>query len=142
MRALGVVGVAMAVALVAGCATTQSGPGSSGGAAATSSSACSTAVLLTDEDNQSTVCVAQGGTVTLVLAGGPGANWAPIQLTGSGLAEQPPVITPTGGVSAKYRATAAGTAELSSSRSACPPPTAGMAACHALQAFKVTVTVR
>jgi len=144
MRTLGLIGVAVGVALVAGCATAQPGAAgpSSAGPTGTSSSACATALVLTDEDNQTEVCVAKGGTVTLELTGGGGTNWSPIQLGGTGLTEQSPASGTTAGTTARYLATAAGTAQLTSSRSACPPPSPGAAACHAMQAFTVTVTVR
>jgi hypothetical protein len=131
----------LGAAVVSGCATGAPGTAAPS-TAATDSSGCATALMLTDEDDQTEVCVANGGTVSVSLSGAPGQDWSPVQLSGTGLTEQPPASRPTNGTVAVYRATGTGTADLTSSRSLCPPPSPGSVACHALQAFKVTVAVR
>lgn len=131
----------LSIMLVAGCATAE--PGSATPSiAATSSSGCATTLMLTDQDNQTEVCVAPGGTVNVSLSGAPGQNWSPVQHSGTGLTEQPPASRPTLGTIATYWATGAGTTDLTSSRSVCPMPSPGAMACHSLQAYRVTVTVR
>jgi hypothetical protein len=130
--------------LLAGCATPGAG-GTAGTAQSPSSvdpSGCPRTLMLTDEDTQTTVCVAVGGTVSVSLAGAPGQEWKPLQRSGTGLTEQPPASVATAGTIAFYRATAAGSAQLSSSRSACPAASPGAVSCHALQAFTVTVDIR
>ena len=115
------------VALLAGCGVGVPPPAAPT-TGTTTDSGCSRQVTITDADNGHEVCVAVGGTVTVNLAGG----WKPPTVTGDAL------VAAAGG----YTAARTGNAEVSSSRSACPPPSPGAAACHAVEALRVTVIVR
>jgi hypothetical protein len=128
---------------MAGCGQGQ--PGGTGASTAdaspTPAGTCPAMLSLTEADNQTSVCVATGATLELTLRSVPGQPWASPEVSSD-------VLTPTGtpqpvpdGFAVVYRAVRAGTAVITSSRSACPPPTAGAVACQALLAFRLTVQV-
>jgi hypothetical protein len=144
-RRVWLVGVALAFGL-GGCATgAPSGP-STAGAPPTSSggSACPSSINLNYTDNGKTACLARGGFVLVQLVGTPGQDWAPLQVSPAELLTSVPtsVSGPSDLTYGSYKAVASGTAEITSSRNSCPPPAPGSVACHAIQSFRVTVTVR
>ena len=137
------------VLAVGGCTTGAPSPSitiSVGPAAPPSSpttSACPMGLDLTETDTGATPCLAVGGTALVQLHGQEGQDWAVPQTSA------PDVLGPAGTATtsehvarAVFVAARPGTADITSSRSACPPPVPGSAACHAIQAFHVTVTVR
>jgi hypothetical protein len=92
-------------------------------------------------------CVGVGGSVLVTLHGGTGQEWGPVQSSAADVLQPvSPAATlalPSAHVTvAAFAAERAGSADLSSSRNACPPPAPGSVACHAIQAFRVTLTVR
>ena len=157
MRRLGWLVPAMLVLGLGGCATAAppGAPPPSGSATVPSVSAtvpsvsapvagCPATLLLNNADNGKTACVTRGGAVVVSLAGSPGQDWAPLQVSPSQVLTTVPtsVSGPPDLTYGSYTAAAAGTVEITSSRSACAPPSPGSVACHALQSFRVTVTVR
>jgi hypothetical protein len=139
----------LCVALVlglGGCATGAPSGLSSAGASTTPSSlpGCPASLDVNNADNGKTVCVTRGGAVTVSLLGSPGQDWAPLQVSPAQVLTAVPISRsgPADMTVSAYTAAAAGMADLTSSRSACPPPAPGSVACHATQAFRVTVTVR
>jgi hypothetical protein len=104
--------------------------------------ACPMGLDLIETDTGATPCIAVGGLVLVQLHGQPGQDWsAPQTSTVEVLAPGTPA-TSDHVARAVFTARRPGTADITSSRSACPPPAPGSVACHAIQAFHVTVTVR
>jgi hypothetical protein len=126
--------------LVSGCGSSGGGAGTPGGPGSAGANTCPKTLPLTEEDNQTEVCVAKGGTVTVILSGT--GQWKPVQVSGTGLSQQPTSTASTSGTAATFSATAAGTATITSSRNTCPEPSPGEMGCDAVQAFSVTVTVQ
>ncbi|POX47888.1 hypothetical protein C3489_28425 [Streptomyces sp. Ru71] len=103
---------------------------------------CRAQVELTAADNGRTVCVSRNGEVRLTLDGTPDRPFRPVTATGTALrAINAGFVIQPGDATAAYRAVAAGTAKLTSSRPLCPT-TPGQITCKGLQAWTVTVTVR
>jgi hypothetical protein len=146
MRRFGWLAPVAVILGLGGCATgAGSGPSPAGPSTEPpSASACASSLDLNDTDNGKTACVTRGGTVTVSLTGAAGQEWASPQtspagvLTAAALSYSAPPYT----MARAFNAVAAGTAQIMSSRSACPPPSPGSVACHALVSFRVTVTVR
>jgi hypothetical protein len=139
-----------AALLLAGCGSSHSGKDdSSAGRVSPSPSApaargCAPLVLLKAADGGRTVCVAKGGEVRLTLDGTKSRPWKPVTAHGSVLQgiNAGFVIQP-GQASAAYRAVAAGTGTLTSSRPLCAEPTApGQVSCKGIQEWTVTVNVK
>jgi hypothetical protein len=130
-----------------GCATAAPGaPGPTPAPPApptTSPAGCPGLLNLNQTDN-GTRCVALVGSVTVALGGLPGQEWAKPQLSAGGVLENADVSFggPSYTTFAGYAAKGAGSVDITSSRSACPPPSPGSAGCHAQQAWRITVTVR
>jgi hypothetical protein len=142
---LALIGV-LALVTLAGCGTRVE-PGAPAGppaASNTSPGACAQFRDLTQDDNGTTVCLALGGDLSVSLQGAPGQEWAQPRVTPAEVLRSTPLrySGPPDTLAWAYTAAAAGTADITSSRSACPPPAPGSAACHAQQAFRVSVTVR
>jgi hypothetical protein len=98
-------------------------------------------VTLTEADSGSTVCLAVGMRLEVYLHGSPSAKWSPIAVTGTGVAVAPSgkgalALGVTGGF---YAATAAGDAQLASTRPDCGTPSPG-ASC-ATRTFVVQVHI-
>jgi hypothetical protein len=88
--------------------------------------------------------VALGGSVNLLLGGLAGQEWTKPQLSKDGVLRSVPTsaLVPSHTTFDSYEAVGAGTVDITSSRSACPPPSPGSAGCHAQQGWRITVTVR
>jgi hypothetical protein len=121
--------------------TISAGP--AGPAPTPTTSACPMGLILTETDTGATPCIAVGGTILVELHVQDGQDWALPQTS------VPDVLRPSGTATtsehvarAVFVAARPGTADITSSRSACPSPAPGSAACHAIAAFRVTVTVR
>ncbi|MER7836773.1 hypothetical protein ABTY98_12875 [Streptomyces sp. NPDC096040] len=99
---------------------------------------------LTAADNSRTVCVAVGGQLRLTLDGTRQRPWKAVEASGSALrAANAGIVLQPGDASAVYRAVAAGTVTLSSSRPLCAEPTApGEVSCKGIQEWQVTVRVK
>jgi putative hemolysin len=100
---------------------------------------------LTAADSGRTFCLAQGGTVRVTLTGSEQRPWKKITEAGdtAALTETNYGIMLRGGdAGSAYRATAAGTVTLSSTRPLCAQPTApGGVSCKGIQEWRVTVKV-
>ncbi|MEV6807069.1 MULTISPECIES: hypothetical protein [unclassified Streptomyces] len=131
MRRTTPLALAAAALLLAGCGTHQStgsggdAPAPSGGTpSAGRSAACSGRAELTAADHGRQVCVTRGGEVRLTLDGTKDRPWKPVTASGTGLeAVNAGLVLQPGDATAAYRAVAAGTVRLTSSR----PPCAGCA---------------
>jgi hypothetical protein len=150
MRLSTAAAVAATALLLAGCGTQPGGPastspsaGGSAGSGATTGQACAAEAVLTAADTGRTLCVTTGGTVRVTLDGTPDRPWSPVTADGSALAPVNAGIgAPRGDTIAAYRATAPGTARLTSSRPLCATPTApDQVACLGLREWTVTVRV-
>ena len=100
-------------------------------------------------DNGRTVCTRRGQRINVVLrvdpteASAPEQWWQPVDLSGRALSTVPMTVMPMRGTTlASFQATSRGTAQLSSTRSICPPPAPGRVTCEAMMAWWVRVTVR
>ena len=127
-----------------GCATTaQPGAPSVPPATTTASSGCPSFLHVTQVDS-GTRCVALGGSVDVALVGLPGQEWVTPQLSKVGVLRSVPTsgFGPSYTTFAGYTAMSAGSVDITSSRSACPPPSPGSAGCHAQLGWRITVTVR
>ncbi len=109
---------------------------------AVDASGCHSSLRLTESNSGQAYCLSRGGMVTVTLHGVAGQLWQPVTLSGSALepahgtgVPEPATVVDT------YLAVRAGTAKLASSRSLCPPPTPGDAACMGMQAFLVSIRV-
>ncbi|MET9873045.1 hypothetical protein ABZZ36_00170 [Actinacidiphila glaucinigra] len=119
--------------------TGTAGPGGGGG----TGGACLAEAALTAEDTGRTVCLTAGGTVRVTLDGTPDRPWSPVTSEGSALTPTNAGIgAPRGDTIAAYRATAPGTARLTSTQPLCASPTApDQVACLGLREWTVTVRV-
>ncbi|ALO94096.1 hypothetical protein [Streptomyces hygroscopicus] len=143
---------AAAALLLAGCGSQQdtgssdkvSAPARTGTPSPTRSAGdCTGHVELTAADHGRTVCVTEGGEVRLTLDGTRARPWQPVAVSGTGLkAVNAGFVLQPGDATAAYRAVAAGTVKLTSSRPLCAEPTApGQVSCKAIQDWTVTVRV-
>jgi hypothetical protein len=105
-------------------------------------SACGTHVVVDESANGSTVCVALGSELIVMLPIGTGGSWSQPQVTGSALGPGSGIPTPQNTVGWSFKAVAAGKAEISSSRPNCPDASPGTAGCHSLVAFQLHADVR
>ncbi|MFG2634287.1 hypothetical protein ACGFX8_10115 [Streptomyces sp. NPDC048362] len=105
---------------------------------------CADQVELKAADNGRTVCVTKGGEVRLTLDGTRTRPWKPVSASGTALtAINAGLVLRPGDATAAYRAVAAGTVRLSSSRPLCAEPTApGQVSCKGIQEWRATVRVR
>jgi hypothetical protein len=129
---------------LAGCATTAQPGGGAPGTDAPSPTGCPQLLNLTQADS-GTRCVALGGSVDVVLVGLSGQEWAKPQLSADGVLRSAAIRVgglPSYTTFAGFDAAGKGTVDITSSRSACGPPSPGSAACHAQQGWRITVTVR
>ena len=138
---LGLTGCATAAPGAPGAAPTT--PATSPAPTATSASGCPQLLNLNQTDT-GTKCVALGGSVNVALVGLPGQEWTKLQLSAAGVLTSVPTsfLGPSNTTFDSYQAAGAGTVDITSSRSACPPPSPGSAGCHAQQGWRITVTVR
>ncbi|MFF9173720.1 hypothetical protein [Streptomyces sp. NPDC014793] len=155
MRRTTTLALAAAGLLLAGCGSQSGGDGgddTGGGSGKVSPSAsgspssgtCVSHAELTAADNGHTVCLTKGGELRLTLDGTKDRPWKPVAASGPALeAINSGFVIQPGDATAAYRAKAAGTTKLTSSRPMCPEPTAsGQVSCKGVQEWAVTVTVR
>lgn len=92
-------------------------------------------------DTGRTYCLATGGTLRLSLDGTASRPWTPVKADGSGLeATNGGIVLRPGDASAAFRAVAAGTVRLTSSRPLCATGPDQMS-CKGIQEWTVTVRV-
>ncbi len=100
---------------------------------------------LTNRQDGKTVCVTVGQELHVVLAAPVPTStpWGPVRLSKPGIVKRVPItVKPARGVRrANLLAVHSGSVELSSTRSACPPPTTGGATCLAMVLWRVTIAV-
>ncbi|WP_381565837.1 hypothetical protein [Streptomyces eurythermus] len=144
--------LAAAVLLLAGCGSEQD-TGSGGRAPAPSGTGapsagrnagdCTGHANLTAADQDRSVCLAKGGELRITLDGTKARPWKPVTVGGTGLeAINAGLVLQPGDATAAYRAVAAGTVKLTSSRPLCPEPTApDQASCKGVEEWTVTVRV-
>ncbi|MGW4596461.1 hypothetical protein ACWEOA_14310 [Streptomyces sp. NPDC004457] len=153
MRRTTLLAPAAAALLLAGCGSQQdtgssdkvSAPARTGTPSpAPTARGCTGHVELTAADHGRTVCVTEGGEVRLTLDGTRARPWRPVAARGAGLeAVNAGFVLQPGDATAAYRAVAAGTVELTSSRPLCAEPTApGQVSCKGIEDWTVTVRVR
>jgi hypothetical protein len=95
--------------------------------------------VATDSANGRTVCVLRGSDVTVLLHG---SGWSTPQATGGALKAAGPIPTPAGTVGWAFQAVAAGTADISTSRSGCPSASPGAMRCLSIVGYLVHVEVQ
>jgi predicted secreted protein len=122
---LGLIG-ALAVVVPA---STASPPGQLVARARPSTPTCREHVVLNDADNGTSVCVAVGSDVTIMLKSAAGASWSTPTTTGNALGPGRGMPTPYGFVGWQFPANAAGATEIQAIRT--PALT-----------YRVTVSVR
>ncbi len=143
-----ILGFAVIVALSACAGPASSGPGNptdSSGSSPTESSqtsACGSHVVVNESANGSQVCVVLGSDLIVMLPVNAGTTWSQPDVVGAGLGPGQGIPTPNNAVGWSFKAVAAGTAEVRSSRANCAEASPGMAACHSLAAFRVRVDIR
>ncbi|GHI07361.1 hypothetical protein AQI88_20755 [Streptomyces cellostaticus] len=149
MRRTTPIALAAAALLLAGCGSQSGGDSGSKGkvspsaSAPSSGSGCAAQVELKVADNGRTVCLAKGGELRLTLDGTKTRPWKPVALSGTALeAINAGFVIQPGDATAAYKAVAAGTAKLTSSRPLCPPADPGQASCKGIQQWTVTVKVK
>jgi hypothetical protein len=145
------------VAAMAACAGPASEPtssrldspagfGGSAGAGAngpsTQAPGCASSLVAAESANGSTVCVALGGELIVMLHSGAGGGWSSPQVAGGALGPGMGIPTPNAVVGWSFRTLATGTARVSLSRPNCPVASSGMVKCHSLVAFDLRVDVR
>ncbi|MFF1285303.1 hypothetical protein [Streptomyces sp. NPDC058299] len=137
-----------AALLLAGCGSRQADTGSGGKASAPpsptrSAGGCTGHAELTAADHGRTVCVAEGGELRLTLDGTRARPWKPVSASGTALRGiNAGFVLRPGDATAAYRAVAAGTVRLTSSRPLCAEPTApGGVSCKGIEEWTVTVRV-
>ncbi|MFD0393611.1 hypothetical protein ACFQ3Z_18825 [Streptomyces nogalater] len=138
--------------LLAGCGSRQD-TGSGGRAPAPSGTGspsagrdagdCTGQANLTAADRHRSVCLAEGGELRLTLDGTKDRPWKPVTADGTALeAINAGFVLRPGDATAAYRAVAAGTVRLTSSRPLCPEPTApDQVSCKGVEEWTVTVRV-
>ncbi|MFG2354117.1 hypothetical protein [Streptomyces sp. NPDC048521] len=153
MRRTTLTALAATTLLLAGCGSQGGGDTGSNGKVSPAPSthspdpatgACGTQAELKAADDGRTVCVTKGGEVRLTLDGTRARPWKPVSASGTGLEGiNAGFVLQPGDATAAYRAVAAGTVKLSSSRPLCAEPTApGQVSCKGIQEWTVTVRVR
>ena len=125
LLSLGVIG-----ALAAGAVPAPVAP-------ATPPSSCGTSVVAGDADNGSSVCVALGGAVSILISTVTGSPWSAPTGSGRVLGPAMPLPTPFGRAGWQFRTLAPGHAEIRTTRPGCPAP----AACPDV-VYRLRVTVR
>src|SRR5690349_3623647 len=120
------------VALVATLTACAGNAGSPAPTVPSTSDGCPVAgdQTVTAADNNGTVCLALGQTLTVLLGDG---GWLPPTETGDAL-------RPVDGTPPAFTGVAAGTAAITSSRPNCPSASPGQVACHSMLTFRLAVT--
>ncbi|AYN41099.1 hypothetical protein D9753_21955 [Streptomyces dangxiongensis] len=148
MRRTTPLALAAAALLLAGCGSQQEDTGSGGKASeppspTRSAGGCTGQADLTAADHGRTVCVTEGGEVRLTLDGTRARPWKAVTASGTGLRGiNAGFVLRPGDATAAYRAVAAGTVRLTSSRPLCAEPTApDRVSCKGVEEWTVTVRV-
>jgi len=148
-RRIAVLPIAGLVAALTACATSTSPPSASapirvttGATASPSSPSCTVHAVAGDSADGSTVCVALGSDLTVLLHTAAAGGWSTPRATGTALGSARPVPTPVGTVGWSFAAVTAGTAEVSTSRPVCPSAAPGAVRCHSVVAYVLHVEVR
>ncbi|ARP70431.1 hypothetical protein LK07_12295 [Streptomyces pluripotens] len=152
MRRTTITALAGAALLLTGCGSQSGGDTGSGGEVSPSTSAhsspgpsrgCSVHGQLTAADSGRTVCLSKGDEVRIVLDGTKARPWKPVTASGSALqAINAGFVLQPGDATAAYRAVAAGTVKLTSSRPLCAQPSSpGQVSCKGIQTWTITVRV-
>jgi hypothetical protein len=136
LLSLGLVG-----ALTAGAAPASPAARSAEPAAAVNHQSCGTHVVADDSDNGSSVCVVVHSDVSILLNTVTGSTWSAPTVTGRVLGPAMPLPTPFGRVGWQFRTTAAGHAEIKTTRPSCPSTATSTADCHDV-VYRLHVTVR
>jgi hypothetical protein len=110
--------------------------------ASTATPGCGSHLVVDESASGSTVCVVRGSELIVMLHAGTGGDWSTPRVAGSALGPGAGIPTPNRSVGWSFQAVAAGTAQISSSRPACPTAGAGGAQCRSLVAFELRVEVR
>ncbi|RZU37246.1 hypothetical protein EV284_2405 [Streptomyces sp. BK022] len=130
--------------LLAGCRG-ESTPSASAkpSAVPSRSGGCADQALLTSSATGKTVCLKRGGELRLTLDGTKSRPWQPVRASGHALtAINAGLVLQPGDATAAYRAVAAGTVQLTSSRPLCARPTTpDGVSCKGVQEFRVTVRI-
>jgi hypothetical protein len=145
IRRIAVPLIAGLLATVTACAAPmpQASTSSASGAASAppSSPSCTAHAVAGDSASGSTVCVALGGDLTVLLHATAGGSWSTPEVTGTALGPAQPVPTPAGSAGWSFAAAAAGTAVISASRPVCPSAAPGAVRCHSVAAYVLHVDV-
>jgi hypothetical protein len=127
--------------VLAGCANNK--PGAPTGTP-TNSAGCPMALSVTADDNQKTMCVALGGTVTVNLQSPGATHWLRIESSGTALSESnatPSTARLTS--TALFNAVSVGESTINSARPNCPTQSVQTGvSCHSIMAWKVTIEVK
>ncbi len=131
--------------VLAACNSAARGGGSGNNPGAPAAGGCPTKLAITAADSgHSGLCVALGGTVTVTLDTPAGAQWKPVEASGSALSPSsvtaPPQVPST--VMAQFTAAARGSSVISSSRPNCPSAAPGQMRCNSISQWQVTVEVK
>jgi hypothetical protein len=145
------IGMVFAVGLIVtitGCTAPRSSaptPADDGATSAATESprspSCTAHVVAGDSANGTTVCVARGSDLTVLLHTTAGSGWSTPEATGNALGSARPVPTPSGYVGWSFPAAAAGAAEVSTSRPVCPSAGSGAVRCHSVVSYLLHVQV-
>jgi hypothetical protein len=104
---------------------------------------CGNHVVADESANGTTVCVAVGGDLIVLLHNDAAGAWSEPQTAGPSLGAGTVIPTPSNAVGWSFKALAPGTAQLNSLRTNCPPlASAGAVACDAVVFFQLQVEVR
>jgi hypothetical protein len=148
IRRIGMVFAVALVVTITGCTAPRSSASTLADDGATSgagepprSPSCTAHVVAGDSANGSTVCVARGSDLTVLLHATAGSGWSTPEVTGNALGPARPVPTPAGSVGWSFLAAAAGAAEFSTSRPVCPSAGSGAVRCHSVVSYRLHVEV-
>jgi hypothetical protein len=131
-------GVLLCAAFLAGCG----GNSTSTGEVTPSAPKCPQTVSATEANSGQTLCVAQGGQVTLSLKTAAGKPWAPPEPGTPGILTSGGAFSATAGTQVgTWKATKAGQTMLTSTRPNCPSAAPGTVSCHSVKSFTLTVKV-
>jgi hypothetical protein len=102
-----------------------------------------TPLTLRNNDNGRRFCLAQGGSVLVMLKGTAARRWAPIHASSGALIPEGNgrLALAIGVTGAYFRAVRPGVVKISSARRACSPASPSAASCGAELAYRVTVVI-
>jgi hypothetical protein len=103
---------------------------------------CGNHVVVDESANGTTVCLAVGGDLIVLLHTVAWSTWSEPQVAGSSLGAGTGTPTPSDAVGWLFKALAPGPARITSLRSDCPPASPGTVACDSVLVFQLQVEVR